>query len=258
MSGFYKKPFFIMGCVRSGTTFLRDVLRMHPNLVSPEETHFFRWAEPFGTESSLSPLFNNSTLKRHRELDNVSEKEFEWIIRNSVSRSDLYKRYMKRYLVNNNLGRKRWFDKTPQNVYGAPMMLAEFPGSKLVHIVRNPMDVVASLRLGRIVKVENVVGACNYWVEAAEIMSVVKKAYPNRVFEIKYETMLDEFAPTIKQLLEFLGEDYSDSYFSNVSVVEKRYQYSEIFNQRDIDFVKESCGKWARDYGYFSDALADA
>ena len=42
-------PFFVLGCVRSGTTMLRDALRMHPHLACPEETHFFRWGEPFGS-----------------------------------------------------------------------------------------------------------------------------------------------------------------------------------------------------------------
>ena len=42
-------PFFLVGCVRSGTTLLRNLLRQHPNLESPEETHFFRWPHSFGT-----------------------------------------------------------------------------------------------------------------------------------------------------------------------------------------------------------------
>ena len=42
-------PFFILGCVRSGTTLLRDILRIHPRLESPEETHFFRWADPYAS-----------------------------------------------------------------------------------------------------------------------------------------------------------------------------------------------------------------
>ena len=42
-------PFFVLGCVRSGTTLLRDILRQHPRLESPEETHFFRWSDPYGS-----------------------------------------------------------------------------------------------------------------------------------------------------------------------------------------------------------------
>src|SRR5688572_15305042 len=61
-------PFFVLGCVRSGTTMLRDALRMHPNLACPEETHFFRWGEPYGTEAMSRSLSNNAVLKKHREI----------------------------------------------------------------------------------------------------------------------------------------------------------------------------------------------
>ena len=245
-----KKPFFIVGCVRSGTTFLRDVLRNHPNLVSPEETHFFRWAEPFGTEASMEQLKHNAILKKHRSLDGVTEKEFEWMLRNSVSRSDLYRKYMKRYMLNNNYLSKRWFDKTPQNVYGVAMMLAEFPASKFIHIVRNPLSVAASLRAGRVLKVDNLVGACNYWNEAVEIISVVKRAYSKRVCEIKYEDITCDLNGSLKRIVEFVGEDFDGSLFDGIDAKEKPYRYEEIFSEDEIQFVKKMCGRLADGYGY--------
>jgi len=154
------KPFFIVGCVRSGTTLLRDVLRRHPNLASPEETHFFRWSDPFGTDMGLKPFLTNPVLKKHRELDGITENKFRAILKKSVPRADLCRKYMRTYIEKNKPEATRWFDKTPQNVYGAAMIAAEFPGSKILHIVRNPLDVVSSLRIGKIVKVENLVGAC--------------------------------------------------------------------------------------------------
>jgi hypothetical protein len=34
------RPIFIVGCPRSGTGILRDLLRSHPNLTFPGESHF--------------------------------------------------------------------------------------------------------------------------------------------------------------------------------------------------------------------------
>ena len=185
-------PFFIVGCVRSGTTMLRDVLRNHPNLAAPEETHFFRWAEPFGGVPFRQVVSGNRVLKRHREMDGIEESEFQTILDQSVSRADLCRRYMRLYIEKNKPGAKRWFDKTPQNVYGAAMIAGEMPDAKFIHIVRDPMDVVSSLRIGKIVKVQNLVGACSYWNEAAEIISVIKRAYPERVIEVRYEDFTHE------------------------------------------------------------------
>ncbi|GIR70801.1 MAG: hypothetical protein CM15mP74_20520 [Halieaceae bacterium] len=69
-------PFFVVGCVRSGTTLLRDLLRQHPNLDSPEETHLFRWPHPFGTVDFTHIQEHNETLRAHREIDGVDEQQF--------------------------------------------------------------------------------------------------------------------------------------------------------------------------------------
>eukprot|EP01036_Dinobryon_divergens_P003055 gene3055-4019_t len=112
-------PFFVVGCVRSGTTMLRDALRMHPNLACPEETHFFRWADPFGTDGLNRVLSNNAVLKKHREIDGVTEEEFKAMLGESTSRADLYERYMALYMQRKKPAATHWFDKTPQNIYGA-------------------------------------------------------------------------------------------------------------------------------------------
>ena len=58
-----RRPHPLRGCEarcsssgRSGpaTTLTRDLLRRVPNFICPEETHFFRWSEPYRTPHSLS------------------------------------------------------------------------------------------------------------------------------------------------------------------------------------------------------------
>ncbi|MDD5275250.1 MAG: sulfotransferase [Methylovulum sp.] len=247
-----KKPFFIIGCVRSGTTLLRDVLRKHPNLVSPEETHFFRWSDPFGTVGSLKSLSNTSAiLKKHREMDGIPEQEFDNILKRSVSRADLQKRYMNSYLANNNLVGKRWFDKTPQNVYGSALIANDFLGSKFVHIVRDPMNVVSSLRVGKIVKIESLVGACNFWNEAASLIHTLKRAYPGRVYEVKYEDFASNFLPEIEKMLAFLGEEFNAEYFSGIVTKPKEHERDTLFSAKEIAMIKKLCGRWGKHYGYF-------
>jgi Sulfotransferase domain. len=247
-----KPPFFIVGCVRSGTTLLRDVLRSHPNLVSPEETHFFRWSEPFGIPQSLKMLSgSNSVLKKHREMDRVSEAEFNNILERSVSRGDLQRKYMQKYLVNNNLEDKRWFDKTPQNVYGAALIADEFPGAKFIHIVRNPVDVVSSLRIGKVVKIENLVGACNYWNEAVTIVNALKKAYPHRVYEVNYEDFTGNFLPELEKMLAFLNEDFDPNWFEKFTTTPKEHDHSNLFKPEELVQIERLCKRWGHHYGYF-------
>lgn len=233
---------------------LRNVLRCHPHLASPEETHFFRWSDPFGTIQSVKVLTANSVLKKHREMDKISEQEFAEMVQHSVSRADLQKRYMAAYLANNHLSGRRWFDKTPQNVCGAALIACEFPRSKFVHIVRNPLDVVSSLRIGKIVKIEDLVAACNFWNEAAAQMQMLKRAYPRRVYEVKYEDFTGNFLPELEKLLDFLGEPFDPAYFSDFKTSPKEYTHDRLFTNDEIDKIKRLCGRWGKHYGYLDDA----
>lgn len=243
-------PFFLIGCVRSGTTFLRNILRQHPQLAAPEETHFYRWADPFGTAAYERALLANRTLVHHRELDGVSEEHFKRMLSRSKTRAALYRRYMKQFMVRTKPGATRWFDKTPQNVYGAALLAAEFPKAKFVCMVRDPRDVVASLRIGKVMHVPQLIGACNYWREAAQIIKVIKTAYPNRVIEVRYEDLVEHFGDEMARLMAFLGQSYEQSMFDGMVPVPKHYDHGTFFTGEDLELIRQLCQGRARDYGY--------
>lgn len=244
-------PFFVVGCVRSGTTLLRDVLRNHPRLAAPEETHFYRWAEPFGGVPYRQVVSGNKVLQHHREMDGITESEFQLILDNSISRADMYERYMRLYIDKNKPNAKRWFDKTPQNIYGAALIAGEIPNAKFIHIVRHPFDVISSLRIGKIVKVQNVIGACNYWNEAANIIHVVKKAYPKRVYEVKYEDFTQELNREMKKILTFLDERYNSSFFQSIHTATQHHDYKNLFSEDEIRQIELLCHDGAKRYGYW-------
>jgi hypothetical protein len=243
-------PFFVLGCVRSGTTMLRDALRMHPNLACPEETHFFRWGEPYGTEAMSRSLSNNAVLKKHREIDGITEPEFADLLKQCTSRAELYARYMALYMQRKKPGATRWFDKTPQNVYGALLAATSMQRSRFVHIVREPLNVVASLRIGRIVKVENLTGACNYWNEAVQIVGGLKRAYPARVYELRYEDFVAQPATQMKLLLDFIDEPFDPKWFAALNTRQVDHQDEGVLSQEEQATVRRLCGAGRRRYGY--------
>jgi hypothetical protein len=244
-----KAPFFILGCVRSGTTMLRNVLRMHPHLACPEETHLYRWAEPYGTHNYRHVVSNNTTLKRHREMDGISEAEFAAMLEAATSRAELYRRYMALFMSRKKPGATRWFDKTPQNVYGAALA-ASMPGTRFVHIVRNPENIVASLRLGKVMKVADLVGAVNYWNEAVDILHTLKRAYSKRVYELRYEDFVQRPEQELKNLLAFLGEPYDPEWFKAMVLTEANHTESGILTPEEQSQVRALCSLGRRRYGY--------
>ncbi|MFM7785096.1 MAG: sulfotransferase family protein [Gammaproteobacteria bacterium] len=243
-------PFFILGCVRSGTTMLRNVLRMHPNLAAPEETHFYRWPEPFGTESCLRQLANNKTLLAHRAIDTITDAEFRQLLSRANSRQELYQGYMRLFIRKTKPGAERWFDKTPQNVYGAAMIAADFPKSRFVHIVRNPLDVVLSLRTGKVMHVESLVGAANYWRESAAILQTLRKAYPGRELELRYEDFMQDPRAGTSRVLDFVQEPFDPGFMDAFEARPSEYDHAALLNPGEVARIRRLCGRWAERYGY--------
>lgn len=228
---------------------LRKMLNLHPNLISPEETQFFRMAEPFGLPGYTNFVANNPVIKKHREIDGIKEEEFEKILSNSDSRMDLCTRYMLFFMRRRKPTATRWFDKSPQNVYGAPMIMAR-PGPKLIHIHRDPVDVVASLRIGKVMQVESLIGACNYWNEAADIMFTMKRAYPQRVLEIKYEDFVRSPLAGLESITQFIGEPFDPAWFDEVVAREISHRDEGVLSPAEIAEVERRCLHGRQRYGY--------
>lgn len=245
----FTRPFFIIGCVRSGTTMLRNILRQHPHLACPEETHWYRWGDPFGTAGFMTHC-NNPLLKKHREIDGIDDAAFKKILAKATSRKDLTARYMARFVEVSKPTATRWFDKTPQNIYGAHLIASDFPNAKFVHMVRNPVEVVSSLRLGKVVKVPNLMAACAYWNEAAALMHELRRRQPDRVLELRYEDFTARPEEGIRQVLDFIGEPYEPEFFSDVVTSESTHKDEKLFSPAEIKAIERTCLKGRRLYGY--------
>jgi len=244
-----RPPFFIIGSVRSGTTLLRDILRLHPNLECPEETHFFRWCDPFGTMGYDAKYVRNPHLRKHREIDGFSDEEFSALFESARSRKELSDLYGQAFLKKQNNSNGRWFDKTPQNIYGLLLMVSLYPESPFVHIVRNPLNVVASLEIGKVMKI-GTKGAINYWMESMAIIDAFKKALPNRLHELRYEDVLENTDKELAKLMAFLDEDAQALVLPDKMIQPETNKYKTALSKEAIAAVKEQCAPFMLKYGY--------
>lgn len=242
-------PFFILGCVRSGTTMLRDLLRRHPRLECPEETHFFRWAEPYGSPNYIAK-YRQKLLQKHRELDGINEFDFYVGLKLAKNRREFSDAYARRYLeaVNNPSG--RWFDKTPQNVYGILLISAYYPKAKFIHIYRNPLNVVTSLLEGKVMPKHGMAGAISYWNESMLILDQFKQLHPDRMLEICYESLVANPMPDLQKILAYVNED--PALLEDVSHLThpEKNKYRKLLEQEDIHIVREMTEPYFSRYGY--------
>lgn len=118
----FRQPVFVIGCSRSGTTAVYNVLGMAPEIATMrKESHDF-W-------NLLHPLEENNWDSHILTEDDVSAKD----------RKEVPK-FFYRYL-----GAKRFLDKANQNCFRIPYLHALFPDAFFVYIRRDGRDNINSM-----------------------------------------------------------------------------------------------------------------
>nr|WP_255599383.1 sulfotransferase [Hasllibacter sp. MH4015] len=254
------RPLFIVGSMRSGTTWVRDLLRRIPGFICPEETHFMRWSDPFRSPGGLRPHRRNALLRRHREIDGVDEATFDLLLRRCANKAELQRRYVGAFAQANRIDAPfRWFDKTPQNIYGLPLILGQFPRARVLHLVRNPLNVVSSLQLGRQVKIPDLQGAINCWSEAVEIWDAMAPlAPPSRMLELRYEDILADVPAAMTRIAAFADIPHPDHLWSVGDGRADVDQWRRVLSPTAAARVARRCGPIAASRGYDLGAMIAA
>ena len=202
-------PVFILGCARSGTTLLRDLLRSHPSLAFPDESNFV-------------PLFYRAfgDPRTDREARRLAARvlRLQWVRPWNVSLAPSSLAHCRSYAelvsalyedVAHRQGRPRWGDKTPNYVLEIPTLLEIFPRAKVIHIYRDGRDVALSWRaipLGP----HDVVNAALRWKHRVITGRREGSRFPGSYHEVRYETLLSRPEEAMKKLCTFIGEEYTD------------------------------------------------
>lgn len=243
-------PFFILGAPRSGTTLLRNMLRLHDRLACPEETHFFRWADAFGTERFERHYQGSNLFSRHRDMDDIPTIDFFLALHNSRTRKELADWYGERMLEIKGIPDGRWFDKTPQNSYGVLLLAEAYPDARFIHIHRNPLNVVASLKSGRVMPAHTLDAAINSWLEPVMILRQFRRIAAERIMDVSYETLVDAPRPLLEDIFQYIGECASGLPWAEISTHPEKNRYLDVLTASEIDRVLEQTEGYRQDLGY--------
>src|SRR3954454_16854737 len=180
--------------MRSGSTLFRLILDAHPHIAISEETGFMGgllaakripgWVHGDGWYERLG----------------WSEEEFDARLR------EFYAGLFERHALAE--GKQRWGDKTPFHSAHIAEMARIFPDSVVVAIVRPPGAVVHSL----VRKFHYTVGdAVAYWdATNSEILWRGVELGEQRFALLRYEDLVEHPEETLHELVDFLGEPWSD------------------------------------------------
>jgi hypothetical protein len=195
-------PIFIIGCFRSGTSLLRRIMDSHSKIACPPESKF------------IIPIAN--MLRNQEYIKALSAMGFskEYVFastRNYIA--DFFSRYAQ------SKGKIYWADKTPDYVEIIDFLDVLFEEkAKMIFIYRHGLDVATSLFLRDFISVQNFmknqyfpnkfVGCAAFWADQVSKMKESKIRKSGRIFELKYETLVDNTMHTLQNLFAFLEIEF--------------------------------------------------
>ena len=186
-------PVFILGSQGSGSTLLRLMLDSHENIAIPQETGFMRLV----TAHRRVPFwqFGDQWFKRLGLTDDDLDEQLR----------SFYGGLFERYAAAR--GKRRWGDKTPFHVWHGEEMARLFPDAVFVGIVRHPLGAIGSLvrRFDRPVN-----RATRHWLMANARLAHTGAELGERFVLLRYEDLALQPESTMRELLEWMGEPWSD------------------------------------------------
>ena len=204
------------GSGSTGSSLVKNILNRHSDVFAGEETSFFAkqliyedWsrAKTRITKRKLRGLKNlgyhiyNGTDLVQSEYGQT-EKEIEALANQSDTLLDFCEGFYQHGLANS--GAKFWIEKTPANSACFTLFLDHFCNGKVIHMLRNPYDTIASL-WSRGYDLNYAVGI--YLLNTASGLSARK--YKGRYHEIKYEEVVRQPSETIAKACMFLEIKYN-------------------------------------------------
>jgi Sulfotransferase family len=222
-------PIFIIGAMGSGTTLLRLILDSHEHIAIPYETGFMR------TYKALQFVPFKWTGRAWYKRLGWSTEEFDAEARAFFDR--IFMRYASEH------GKQRWGDKTPLHTWHVPAIARLFPDAVFVAIVRHPGASTASnMRRFHHTAWKMALHWDRYNREIARLAAT----YPRRVVVVRYEELLLQTEPVMRELLDWLGEPWSRHVLEHHVVQSERgHALVEGKSRPDESIDATRVAKWA-------------
>ncbi|MEX0923270.1 MAG: sulfotransferase [Rhodovibrionaceae bacterium] len=212
-----RDPFFVMGFLKSGTTWLQLLLDAHPEIACKGEAHFW---DSFFEDLMKSVQHFNRRKKWLAETTFQGLEPFPGIAREDVGA--IMRLVVARVLTRAARGKaaKLYGEKTPNTIHYIEPALTIFPEARFLHIVRDGRDAAVSCWFHyRRVKAEQVQQrwsgsfaafletSAQQWAQETAKGRAAAARWPGRVIELRYEDLLAEPEQTLGRLTAFLEVD---------------------------------------------------
>ena len=247
-----ERPVVVCGVGRSGTSLLMGMLNAHPALSFPPETHFFRryvarprsrrrleaaGPEAFARRLAADPRVARTGLSPAELLRGEERGAFD------LART--YRRLLR--LVAEREGKPRVGDKDPRGLEHLPALARCFPDARVLHVVRDPRDVVlsrtkAAWSAGR-----------PWWAHALVVREQLRRGralgpalFGPRWLELRYEELLADPEAVLRAVCAHVGLETAPGMLEFGASAERLVAPDERAWKRELSgpLLRANAGKW--------------
>ncbi|HEV8438214.1 MAG TPA: sulfotransferase [Methylomirabilota bacterium] len=216
-TGELEAPVFIGGVPRSGTSLMRAILASHPQIAIPAaELPLWRhFHQRYGREDLSRPDVRRRLVEAivsHRRFVKTGlTPDADAMLRQldlqpTVSFGGIFGDLLRQHA--RQLGRSRWGVKEPYSEFHARAMFAEFPAARMIHMVRDPRDVIVSQRSRAKMSRQHIASVVDAWRRSVELARRHQRDYPGAYLAVRYEDLVSDPARTVERVCEVAGLAY--------------------------------------------------
>jgi Sulfotransferase family len=214
MPAHIEAPIFLVGCPRSGTTLLQQMLDAHPSVAIAPETHFIRlfWlrrdryldlAEDENYRRLLAdlialPEFNEMGLNPQHFSERAWQQERTF--------PNLFHLLLEQFAHKQGVGIVG--EKTPNHVLHLTALQQFFPDARFVHIVRDPRAVVNSWRTVPW-STGSIAGDAEMWRYYVSAARYSPASVQSTLLTLHYEQLVLEPEANLRSLCTFLNLEFT-------------------------------------------------
>lgn len=265
-------PIYITGLDRSGKTTMRAFLASHSRIAIPAvgSNMFMYFYGQFGDLANSSNLDRClAAMLRYKHVAFVQPDE-QAIRREFADGPTTYARLFGIVLSQyaRREGKPRWGAQSGLEEQYADVMFAEYPGLKMIHMLRDPRDrYAASLEKwpsGR----GRAGGAAGRWSYTVRFAERNLLRHPEAYLVVRFEDLVRDPRGELGRVCSFIGEDFEERMLEMPGAEKHRDllrqgsntdgllspehigRYGEVVDPEEIEFIQLAVGSGMRRWGY--------
>jgi len=205
-----KQPIFIVGMLRSGTTLVERILGQNKQVFCAGEQEAMEFVGADYNHLRMSGKIS----------DAASVTATQW--------TDLRASYLKKLP---SFSQAIFTDKLPHNFRQVGLILKLFPEARIIQMRRNIQDVCLSIYSRAFTPSHNYANRwedlAHFYAQSEKLMNHWSSLNSPQILDVNYQTLVTNPAYVAKQLVEFCGFEWDESYLDFHETMHKSFTFSE-------------------------------